>query len=314
MIKYVPINEAGWFSKYNKLAIDWAFDNYKINSSAELGCYYGKSVKYTLEKKPTNTIYCFDEFKNISLTDYVVKKLHPIDTKYFFKYIKLECFHANLSKFPNVYSIKYNCYNSVQLLYSNKISVDMIYIDFCKKDSALIKFVDQIFKLYPNVIIIGDDAVYLSYSLKYFEKKYNYIYLNTCYICTHKKQLIGVTELLKKYKEENYKETCQNIDQIKDLDSDYKINYLITQINKKINFDKLNDLIKILDTNPNLQSTYIEQNGNIYHYIGMRCANDIDYYFDIYKQLNKIYPDTNVKNYLNLIPKDYFDYGNPNFS
>lgn len=314
MTKYIPINKAGWFSKFNKLAIDWVFENYIINSSVELGCYYGKSVKYTMSKKPQNTIYCFDEFRNISLTDYVVKKLHPIDTNYFFKYIKLECFHANLSEYPNTYSIKYNCYNSIQLLYSNKISVDMIYIDFCKRDNLLIKFVDKIFKLYPNVIIIGDDAVHLSYSLKYFKKKYNYVYLKSCYICTYRKKLLGVSELLKKYNTEHDKMSCVNIEVIKNFEPDYKINYIITQIRKKIDFSKLTELFKIFKIDPNDNSESIEQNGNIYHFIGIQYVEDKNYYNHIYKKLNEIYPDKNLKNYLNLTPLDYFEYGNPNFS
>ena len=82
MTKYISSVKSGWFANNNRYAIDWVFENYKINTTMELGSYYGKSSKYFAEKNPNGKLYCFDEFKNLLMTDFVIDKISVIDKIY----------------------------------------------------------------------------------------------------------------------------------------------------------------------------------------------------------------------------------------
>ena len=63
--------------------------------------------------------------------------------------------------------IKNNNFLAIKWLKDNKINIDLFYIDFIKDDVKLINFINEIFEEYPNCIIIGDDLVYLKYSIDY---------------------------------------------------------------------------------------------------------------------------------------------------
>ncbi len=318
MTKYIEINNKGWFAKQNKMAIDYVLQNYNINNIVELGTYFGSSAHYTAErKKKEANLYCVDNYDNVLLTDYIVDNPTPLDFEYFFKYFKFESFHAKLSKFSNIYSLKYDCYSIPKLYFDNKIKVDLFYIDFCKIDYKLIKLVDEILELFPEAIIIGDDAVHLNQSLKYFEKEYEYIFLDTCYICS-KIPFKNKNNLLDLFTKNKELENIMDYNTIKLLDKDYKINYIIHIIEKSEKDYKKNnskniikniiDKIIELDINPNETSYYISLNGNLYHYIGMNYWKNDIFYMKLYNSLNKYIIEGNIKNELNLTPNDYFNY------
>jgi len=313
MTKNISINNKGWFAKQNRMALDYVLNNYKIKNIVELGTYFGSSANYTAQHKNIDTnLYCVDNFDNILLTNYVVDNPTPIDFEYFFKYFKFESFHARLEKYKNIFSMKYDCYQIPKLFYDNKIKVDLFYIDFCKIDSKLIKLVDDIIKLFPDVIIIGDDAVHLDESLKYFEKNYNYIFLESCYLTT-KKKLINENILLDKYNKNKFLENIKDYDYIKELNIEYKIKYIIdliqnTKKNTKANVKNIIEKIIDLKIDPNTQCYYVGLNGNLYHYIGINYYKNNVYYLKLYEELNKYMIDKNIKNDLNLIPNDYFNY------
>jgi hypothetical protein len=313
MSKHFEINKCGWFSIYNKIAIDYIFDNYDIKNIAELGSYYGLSSKYIASKNTSSNLYCFDEFRNILLTDFVIKTIQPIDTKYFLRYIKFESFHKNLSNYSNVYSIKYNCFNAVSFFKKFNMKIDLFYIDFCKKDKFLKTTVDNILKNYPNSIILGDDAEYLKDSLNYFKSKYNFILLDTCYICSLNTKLINTDKLIDKINEEKLRITTDNINIIKNLDSDHKIKFISGLIEKNKKYEEVLDNIKVLNLDPNTKSNYLIQNSNIYHFIALNYTTNITYYKGLYEYLIKYYPDKQVENNMNLTPNDYFTYGNFSF-
>jgi hypothetical protein len=304
----IEINNSGWFSIYNQLAIDYIFENYKINKTVELGAYYGLSTKYIINKNINSTLYSFDLYDNILLTNYVVKNITQLDINYFFKYIKFESFHSNLSNFENLYSVKYDCYSAPELLKKYNINIDLFYIDFCKKDKLLIQFVDNIFKLYPECIIIGDDAPMLSSSLKYFENKYDYVYLRDCYICSYKTKLINTDKLLEKYNKEKEYQNTNDIELLKNIDINYRIKYIGYLIN---NYKNNSDIIKYLDIlniDPNIQSHYLIHNSNLFHHIAYSSNKNYEYYIGLYNILNEKYNDKDISNDLNLIPNDYFNY------
>jgi len=304
MSKNFEINNAGWFSDYNKLAINYIYQNYKIKNVAELGSYYGLSTKYLASKNEGN-VYAFDEYKNILLTDFIITNLTPIDKNYFLKYIKFESFHKNLENYENIYSVKYDCYNACKLLYENNIDIDLFYIDFCKIDNKIIKVVDEIFYLYPNSIIIGDDAVYLDKSLEYFKNKYDYINLKTCYICS--KKLINKDSLLRVFKiMEKYNSTT-DLKKLEKLNEKYRINYILKLIGHNSSIKKILYIINRLKINPNTKSNIL-QNGNIFIYIASNFYENKKYYYELYNKLNEIYVDKKIRNNFNLSSDDYFNY------
>jgi hypothetical protein len=310
----IPINKAGWFSQDNKYAIDYIFKNFDIKNVAELGCYYGLSSKYIVKKiNKQNNIYCFDNFNSIFKTKYCISEISPLDTQYFFKYLKFESFHSKLSDFNNVYTIKLNCFDAPQLLYKYNIKIDLFYIDFCKIDHLLIKFIKLIFSLFPDCIIIGDDAVMLNQSLKLFNDIYNFILLDNCYICTLNKRLIKKKKLLKRVKMYNYKINNDNIEEIKNYNIHFKINYIKKRINEKTDIDKILEYCKILNVEPNKRSKFIFQHGNLYHYIFREYRKDKEYFLDLYNKLKDIYSDNNKKNNFNLKPIDYLNFNITNF-
>ena len=308
MTTYIEINDAGWFSYFNKIAIDHIFENYNIKKTVELGAYYGLSTKYIANKNKNSELYSVDSYDNILLTNYIVKNITPLDNNYFFKYIKFESFHSKLSDFENLYSIKYDCFSAPTLLHKYNKKIDLFYIDFCKKDKLLIQFVDNIFKLYPDCIIIGDDASMLSTSLNYFKNKYNYVFLTDCYICSYKTEIKNIDKLLDKYNKEKEYQNTEDIELLKKIDIDYKIKYMAISINKKKDASEIIKDLEILNLNPNIQSNLLIHNSNLFHHIAYSLTNNYKYYIDLYNILNEKYVDNEILNNLNLTPNDYFNY------
>ena len=200
-------------------------------------------------------------------------------------------------------------------LKKNNIKIDLFYLDFCKVDHKLIKIVDEIFELFPESIIIGDDAQWLDKSLTYFKEKYNYIYAYNCYICSYKTNLIKKDGFIKKVKDNQDKENCLSVNKCSKLNLQYRIKYLLNTINKNINTDNfiknINDQIKELSINPNERCRYIVQGGCLFHQIAMKYREDIknrNKWLSLYQEIIKKYKDKSIKNYFGLTPNDYFNY------
>jgi hypothetical protein len=312
MTKYIPINNSGWFGIFNKIAIDYVFENYKtFVNVAELGTYYGLSTKYIANK--FNNLYCFDYFENYMLANYNITEITPFELKYYFKYIKFECFHANLSFYPNIFTIKMNCFDSIDFLKFYNIHINVFYIDFLKNDKLLIKFVNKIFDYYPDCIIIGDDAVFLSSSLEYFKRKYNFVYLYSCYICSKNTTLINVDKLQNNITNEYNKLNCNDSFELQQLDHSYKMNFIINLIKHTTPFNVIINSIKKFNVNPNAQSTLINQNGNLFHFIVYNMNTNTQYYYSLYNKMNDYIPDKNIQNDMNLTPLDYILFPNNAF-
>jgi len=312
MVSYVPTNDFGWFSPMNVLAIDYVMENYDINTIAEFGIYMGKSTKYIANYRPNSNYYCFDLFDNLFLTQYHSDKINPEDTEFFFQYLRFDTFHSNLKNFKNIYSIKGDNYLGPNILKNNNINnIDLIYIDFIKQDVKLIDFVNQLFDLYPNAIIIGDDVVHLNFSMDYFEKKYNFIKMDTCYICMKDRKWNNKHKLLNKIKEikEKYEITSSSL--IKKENNVYQYDFICRKIGGNEKYEKINEYLVKLDKNPNYLCD--DNNNNIYHYIAFERNKNKPYYYGLYNYLIKIYPDENCKNTLNMSPQHYFSFNGPFF-
>jgi len=312
MVSEIPTNDFGWLAPLNILAIDYVIKNYEINSIAEFGIYMGKSTKYIANILPNAKYYCFDVFDNLFVTDYHSNTLTPEDTNFFFQYLRFDTFHSNVGDFKNIYSIKGDNYLGPSWLKKNGIkTIDMIYIDFIKNDVKLIDFVNELFELYPNAIIIGDDVVYLDFSIKYFEKKYNFVKMDTCYICTKNRKLVNKEGLLKSINNMNHKFALSNSSTIKNEDEMYQHNFICQNIKKEVNYEKINQCLIKFNKNPNNLTD--SNNNNIYHYIAFERKNNPSYYYKLYDYLIKIYPDEEKRNTLNMRPKDYFSFNGPFF-
>ena len=313
MTREIEINNVGWFPQLNQYVIDYVYKYYQIKNTCELGAYYGSSSGYIANKNKHGNFYTADFFDNIMNTNYIVEKLTPLDTNYFFRYNKFESLSAKLSDFNNVYTIKNDCYKVPSFLHENNVNIDLFYIDFCKNDKKLIKFVKTVFSMFPNCIIVGDDAVHLKESLVYFEKNYNYIFAGSCYICSYKTKLVHHNRVKKYVKSYIHMNTTENLEELQTYDKDYQIHFIVRMINKKIDPKKIIENIKILQINPNEPSRFCIQYGNIFHVIGLKYRKDKTYYKKLYGEITKLFKDVQIKNNLHLTPKDYFDYDLSNF-
>jgi hypothetical protein len=309
MTRHLKTNDFGWFGKMNQYAIDYVFENYEINTVAEFGIYMGYSSRYILSKKPTMKYYGFDVFRPIFLTKYTADEITPMDTKFFFKYLRFETFHRNVAEYENVTTIVGDIYKNYELLKMYKIQVQFIYIDFEKKTEPLYHFVKQILQDYPNAIIVGDDYVFESVK-KAVEKMrnggLNVIGLDTCYIVS-KRPFKNIENIEKKFKEYNQYMNEIDLDKIKDYPQIYQLLYLKKMMEKKEDISRLIYMIELCNIDLNRKYQIIGTS-NMYHVLGRLYYNDIGYYSQLYGELTKLQRDKMIRDSCNLIPNDYINF------
>lgn len=161
--KIVPIkqhflnNYHGWLSKDTAYNLKYALNHFKPKTVLELGSWLGKSAHYMKTLSPNITLYCYDKFQNVCLTPYSYNDPTPLD-RFYFNFLRYETFWSNMNKFDNVYAIQEDAYKSLDMMDPKKI--EMIYIDFIKSETKLMKFLERIFKLFPDTVIVGDDFVF----------------------------------------------------------------------------------------------------------------------------------------------------------
>ena len=174
-----------------KYCIHYTFDHL-INKSAviiELGSWLGASTIELLKKsKENSSVYCFDKFQNIMLSDYTFNKKHPLD-KFWFTTPRYEVFCRNIKNYmknKKVYTIKDDVNTSIELLKKHKIYPDIVFIDAIKHTNALCAYIKKLYVYNSNVIVIGDDYVFDSVknAVKILVKELNVhcLYTNDCYI------------------------------------------------------------------------------------------------------------------------------------
>ena len=303
--RFIPTCDFGSFDIYNRLVIDYIFENYKINSIAEIGVNLGKSTKYISEKNRKTDYYCFDTFDNLFLEDNIDTKLEIYNTNFFYKYINFETFQSNLKNHSNLFSIKNDIYLSIRFLIKNHLKVDLFYINSFNNESTLGNFIDIIFENYPDcIIVIGDNSLDLSASINFLSDKFNIIKINKCYICTNLKRIVNENILKKEYNKINKKINETNIDKILTYENFYKFNFIKKEIEDKKNIKKIINYIKLININPNKLTDL--NNNNLYHIIIklLKKTND-KYYDDIYNELIKIYKDEHIKNNANITPLEF---------
>lgn len=299
-------NNFGWFNKMNQFAIDYVFENYEIDTIAEFGVYLGYSSRYILSKKPKMKYYGFDIFRPLQLTKYSSNKIMPLDSNFFFKYLRFETFHRNISKYENVTTIVGDIYKNYELLKMYKIEIQFFYIDFEKKTDPLYHFVMNILDDYPNAIIVGDDYMFMSVK-KAVEKmknsNLNVIGLKSCYIVS-KRPLKRIEMIQKKYEEYMKYINEEDIDKIKEFPIIYKVLYVKRMMKEKEDINKIVDTIQLFHIDVNRKYNILGTS-NIYHILGKMYYNDEKYYIKLYEELSKIEKDRDIKDVFNLTSKDY---------
>lgn len=315
--KYIPTNFHGWLAPGTKANLEYVIHQFNPKVILELGAWLGKSDYFIKNLNNNIELYSVDKFQNVLTTPYNSNEYNPID-KFYFNVIRYETFCKNLSKYSkNLYTIKYNIDNIIDLLKKfPSFHIDIIFIDAIKNKNKLIKFINNIFKLYPNIIIVGDDYVFDSVkdAIKTFQNDYFIEYNNTSYVIS-KQKLINYNQV--KIKNELNKKKniyIQNISLNKDFMNYNNLNiedkylvlfYLIT----KKKYDSLLNFIYIypkIDLNKPIQK--IPSYNSIYHLLAINIRNNDLNAKNTFDILSKIQKPLLINNILHLTYKDYLDY------
>jgi hypothetical protein len=133
----------------------------------ELGSWLGSSTGVMLDAISAGTLYCFDHYQNVTLTDYRFDKPHPLD-KFWLTVPRYETFcrnvapHLTRDKSATVYTVKHDVRRSIDVLKYHFITPHLVYIDAIKSCKQLLEYLRKIFAYAPHVTVVGDDYVFQS--------------------------------------------------------------------------------------------------------------------------------------------------------
>ena len=231
----------GWLSKSTKLNLKYAIQTFKPKNILELGSWFGKSASYMINLMPDSNFYFFDKFQNICKSPYKIEKFNVLD-KFYFTYPRFETFYKNITDLNytgDIYAIRNNAFDSLDMLKKYNIEVNMIFIDFCKKTDELITFLNKCIKIYPNAIIVGDDYVFDTVKQALFE----FISQNKYYIGLLPESYILSPNKLEKYNE-LYKKFSKKDDKDKNNDKNNDKVDILKELITSNEFEKAIELIK----------------------------------------------------------------------
>jgi hypothetical protein len=177
--KHIPLYGHGWLSVDTRTNILGALEVVKPKVIFELGAWFGLSDRLYSNYNPYEsfTLYTIDNFNNTAVGNIYGYKISPSD-KMFLNHLKYETFCANLSGINDddnasrfyfdkadsndkkqVYLMKMDVYEGLELLWKQGVIPDLIFIDFEKKEKPLLDLLYTLKKRYPKAVIVGDDAV-----------------------------------------------------------------------------------------------------------------------------------------------------------
>jgi hypothetical protein len=179
--KHISFNGHGWASQYTQSNLISALRTIKPKVILELGVWYGLSTRLISYYNPVKDckIYCADFYKNSAIPEKEYKKLYPSD-KFYKNHQKYETFYANLSgrisendltqrfyfdkvdtnKSKEVYVMKMDAYEAIEIAKTNNLEPDLIYVDFVKNTKELTQVLKKLRDYFPTASIVGDDYVY----------------------------------------------------------------------------------------------------------------------------------------------------------
>lgn len=192
--RHILPNNHGWLSINTYLCLKFIFKEisgkHKNLTIVELGSWLGLSTCVILREIKSGSLYCFDHFQNVALTDYDFSKEQLLD-KFWMTVPRYETFCRNispyLSKNKHVYTIKYDVRKSISILKYNFITPHIIFIDAIKARDTLVNFLQNVFRFAPNTVVLGDDYIFQSVQnavSQFMTGKHNYYLFTTndCYI------------------------------------------------------------------------------------------------------------------------------------
>jgi hypothetical protein len=324
--KNIIPNNHGWLSVNTRLCLRFMLQTasdtflekgYKNSKAAkhlvivELGSWLGSSTCEMLTSINAGSLYCFDRFQNIALTDYDFKESDPLDL--FWRTVpRYETFCRNIAPYlssnKKVYTITYDVLNSVNVLKSNGIMPDIVFIDAIKSRNKLLQYLSALFLYAPSVIVIGDDYVFPTVKdaiREFMQRNMNYAIFTTddCYI-------LAKDEAFKKY---GIRDQTDLVDQAskfiaEQIDADYIKKIVFNLFAKK--YDIVCDLLKNHDIDINIPLS--EFNNNTFYTLVI-----IEIYSKLVKDAESVqkfildeidqHPEK-IKNSLFLTWQDYIDH------
>lgn len=167
--EHILPNNHGWLSTNTELCLKFVLENVSLKHDniivVELGSWLGSSACEILKTMKSGSLYCFDHFQNIALTDYNFEKPHPLD-KFWMTVPRYETFCRNIapyiSKNKRAYTIKYDVRKSIGIMKYNFITPNVLYIDAIKSRDFLFEYLQKLFQFSPKTIVVGDDYVFQS--------------------------------------------------------------------------------------------------------------------------------------------------------
>lgn len=177
-VKYIPRFGHGWISNSTLSTLDTVCHYTSPKVIFELGSWYGLSSRVISHSMISPyTIYSVDVYKNSAISDKSYYKNSP-ENKMFLNHLRYETRCANevrqekevnISRFffdeqvsdieHETIMVKMDIYEAIEIFYKEKISPDLIFVDFEKKTKALINLLHKLVKYFPKAIIVGDDLV-----------------------------------------------------------------------------------------------------------------------------------------------------------
>jgi hypothetical protein len=247
----------GWLSISTQLNLKYAIHQFKPKNIVELGSWFGKSASYMIKLSPDSNYYFFDKFQNVCKSPYKIEKFNVLD-KFYFTYQRFETFYKNITDINytgDVYAIRKDAYESLNMLKKHDIKVDLIFIDFIKRTSDLIDFLKKCIDIYPNAVIVGDDYVFDSVKQALFE----FMSQNKCYV-----GILPESYVMASVKLINYNNVYTDLKSSKYDKKDQ--NYDYDNVKKILSNGNFDDVLEYIKNNKlDMNKKYYSNENTIYH-------------------------------------------------
>jgi len=149
----------GWLGHGNKEELLRILDDEKVGVICELGSWYGKSAEFMMDYNPNKFLICVDLWSNSDIMD--GNQVIKYNDKYgdmLDKYPLYETFLGNLWNFRDrIMPLKMDTKDALRKIHSMGIVPDAIYIDANHTYKDVKAEIELSLKLFPNVILLGDD-------------------------------------------------------------------------------------------------------------------------------------------------------------
>jgi predicted O-methyltransferase YrrM len=299
-------NLHGWMPVGTIFMLKVAIETYQPKVILELGSWLGRSTTIIVELykrlKSSLKLISVDHFFNYFIRGKVA--MTTID-RFYMNFDKYTTFHSNLSDVVNekikVFTMEGDVRNIIHEIKKNNERVEMVFIDSIKKSHELTETIEDIFRKYPDVIIVGDDYIHptVMRGVRDAARKLRIKYIANMdsYIMTRRK--------LPNINDDKYTEMYESL-VLKGKTSKYYD--VINAINNKIDNEVILEMIKERELSMN-QGIYINvsdlenytMGDTLYHMI-TRLHRTIPKIFEEFEKPKKVY------NMLFLTYLDYIEY------